>query len=98
MLTWKPKRSPVGKLLARYNRDRRRQYMADPLSPAPVEPDPDLRGLLDADHSDPATQGAYADLLEERGLPGNPMRAYLESGHQEQIEADRVGGTQAGWS
>ena len=31
---------------------------------------------------------------EERGLPGNPMRAYADSGYQEQIEADRVGGTQ----
>ncbi len=35
---------------------------------------------------------------EERGLPGNPMQAYLASGYQEQIEADRVGGTQAGWN
>ena len=35
---------------------------------------------------------------EERGLPANPMQAYAESGYQEQIEADRVGGTQAGWS
>ena len=34
---------------------------------------------------------------EERGLPADPMRAYLASGHQEQIESDRVGGTQAGW-
>jgi L-rhamnose isomerase/sugar isomerase len=35
---------------------------------------------------------------EERGLPANPMRAYAESGHQQQIEADRIGGTQAGWN
>ena len=35
---------------------------------------------------------------EERGLPADPMRAYLASGYQEQIEADRVGGTQAGWN
>ena len=28
----------------------------------------------------------------------DPMRAYLPSGYQEQIEADRVGGTQAGWN
>ena len=33
-----------------------------------------------------------------RGLPADPMRAYLASGYQEQIEADRVGGTQAGWN
>ncbi len=35
---------------------------------------------------------------EQRGLPADPMRAYLASGYQEQIEADRVGGTQAGWN
>jgi L-rhamnose isomerase/sugar isomerase len=35
---------------------------------------------------------------EERGLPGDPLRAYLASGYQQQIEADRVGGTQAGWN
>src|SRR3954463_619526 len=39
-----------------------------------------------------------AGWREERGLPGDPMRAYLASGYQEQIEADRVGGTQAGWN
>lgn len=35
---------------------------------------------------------------EDRGLPANPMRAYLASGYQEQIEAARIGGTQAGWN
>ena len=35
---------------------------------------------------------------EERGLPAEPLRAYLASGYQEQIEADRAGGAQAGWS
>ena len=30
--------------------------------------------------------------------PADPMRAYLESGYQQQIEADRVGGSQAGWN
>src|SRR3954452_13120022 len=35
---------------------------------------------------------------EQRDLPADPMRAYLASGYQEQIEADRVGGTQAGWN
>jgi len=35
---------------------------------------------------------------EERGLPAEPLRAYLASGYQEQIEADRVGGAQAGWN
>lgn len=35
---------------------------------------------------------------QERGLPADPMRGYLTSGYQEQVEADRVGGAQAGWS
>jgi L-rhamnose isomerase/sugar isomerase len=35
---------------------------------------------------------------EERGLPGDPMAAYLASGYQEQIEAERTGGAQAGWN
>jgi L-rhamnose isomerase/sugar isomerase len=35
---------------------------------------------------------------ESRGLPADPMRAYLTSGYQERIEADRVGGNQAGWN
>lgn len=35
---------------------------------------------------------------EDRGLAADPMRAYLASGYQEQIETARVGGTQAGWS
>jgi L-rhamnose isomerase/sugar isomerase len=34
---------------------------------------------------------------ESRGLPADPMAAYAASGYQDQIEADRVGGTQAGW-
>ncbi|HEV7623045.1 MAG TPA: L-rhamnose isomerase [Amnibacterium sp.] len=32
-----------------------------------------------------------------RGLPADPMRAYAESGYQQRIEAERVGGAQAGW-
>jgi L-rhamnose isomerase/sugar isomerase len=39
-----------------------------------------------------------ADWREGRGLPGDPMRAYAAGGYQEQIEADRVGGAQAGWN
>jgi L-rhamnose isomerase/sugar isomerase len=39
-----------------------------------------------------------ADWRESRGLPADPMRAYLASGYEEQIEADRVGGNQAGWN
>ncbi|MFP3712369.1 L-rhamnose isomerase [Puerhibacterium sp. TATVAM-FAB25] len=32
-----------------------------------------------------------------RGLPEDPMRAYAESGYQQRIAAERVGGTQASW-
>ncbi|MCM3516764.1 MULTISPECIES: L-rhamnose isomerase [Nocardioides] len=35
---------------------------------------------------------------EERGLPAHPMKAYAASGHQQQIEAARVGGAQLSWT
>jgi L-rhamnose isomerase/sugar isomerase len=41
-----------------------------------------------------------ADLAawrQTRGLPGDPMAAYLASGYQQQIEAERIGGTQTSW-
>ncbi|MBZ5739003.1 L-rhamnose isomerase [Nocardioides mangrovi] len=52
--------------------------------------------FMDAFYTD--VRADLAAWREERDLPANPMRAYLESGYQEQIEADRVGGTQAGWN
>src|SRR5919112_2566425 len=52
--------------------------------------------LMDAFYTD--VRRDLADWRESRGLPGDPMRAYLASGYQEQIEADRVGGAQAGWN
>lgn len=52
--------------------------------------------FMDAFYTD--VRADLATWREGRGLPANPMRAYLESGYQEQIEADRVGGTQAGWN
>lgn len=41
---------------------------------------------------------ALARWREDRGLPADPMKAYLSSGYQEQIESNRLGGAQAGWS
>ncbi|ANS79724.1 L-rhamnose isomerase [Serinicoccus hydrothermalis] len=38
-----------------------------------------------------------AAYREERGLPGDPMAAFRESGYLDRIAADRVGGTQSGW-
>ena len=52
--------------------------------------------FMDAFYTD--VRADLAAWREERGLPANPMRAYLASGYQGQIEADRVGGTQAGWN
>ena len=51
---------------------------------------------MDAFYTD--VRADLAAWREGRGLPGDPTAAYLASGYQEQIERDRVGGTQAGWS
>lgn len=52
--------------------------------------------FMDAFYTD--VRRDLAAWREERGLPAEPMRAYLDSGYQQQIEADRVGGSQAGWN
>ena len=52
--------------------------------------------FMDAFYTD--VRADLADWREQKGLPRDPMKAYLGSGYQEQIEADRVGGTQAGWT
>ena len=52
--------------------------------------------FMDAFYTD--VRPFLAQFREERGLPGDPVRAYAASGHQERIETDRVGGTQAGWN
>jgi L-rhamnose isomerase, Streptomyces subtype len=51
--------------------------------------------LMDAFYTD--VRGDLAAWRVSRGLPADPMAAYAASGYQEKIEADRVGGTQAGW-
>ncbi|GAB2845465.1 L-rhamnose isomerase [Microbacterium insulae] len=51
--------------------------------------------FMDAFYTD--VRPALAAWREDRGLPADPMAAYAASGYQEQIAADRVGGTQAGW-
>jgi len=52
--------------------------------------------FMDAFYTD--VRPDLAAWREERGLPANPMQAYATSGYQESIEADRVGGAQAGWN
>src|SRR3954452_6631143 len=70
----------------------------DALASARVEGDVLLANeiFMDAFYTD--VRRDLADWRESRGLPGDPMRAYLASGYQDQIEADRVGGAQAGWN
>ncbi|MEJ1154001.1 MULTISPECIES: L-rhamnose isomerase [Microbacterium] len=51
--------------------------------------------LMDAFYTD--VRPALAEWRESRGLAADPMAAYAASGYQQQIAADRVGGTQAGW-
>ncbi|GAA1995408.1 L-rhamnose isomerase [Microbacterium ulmi] len=51
--------------------------------------------FMDAFYTD--VRPALASWRESRGLPADPMAAYAASGYQERIEADRVGGVQAGW-
>jgi len=51
--------------------------------------------FMDAFQSD--VRPALADWRESRGLPRDPMAAYRDSGYQQRIEAERLGGSQAGW-
>jgi L-rhamnose isomerase / sugar isomerase len=52
--------------------------------------------FMDAFYTD--VRADLAAWREERGLPADPMRAYLASGYQQEIESARVGGHQAGWN
>ncbi|MFE3517512.1 L-rhamnose isomerase [Streptomyces sp. NPDC059166] len=51
--------------------------------------------LMDAFNTD--VRPLLADVREELGLDRDPFGAYLASGNQARIAADRVGGDQAGW-
>jgi L-rhamnose isomerase/sugar isomerase len=51
--------------------------------------------MMDAFYTD--VRSDLADWRVSRGLPADPMAAYVKSGYAEQIVADRIGGTQAGW-
>ena len=51
--------------------------------------------LMDAFYTD--VRGDLAVWRESRGLPGDPMAAFAESGYQQKIADERVGGQQAGW-
>src|SRR3954447_24804694 len=51
--------------------------------------------FMDAFYTD--VRRDLAGWREQRDLPADPMRAYLASGYQEQIEADRRRGAAGGW-
>lgn len=52
--------------------------------------------LMDAFYTD--VRPALAEWRASRGLPADPMAAYLASGNQKRIAEERVGGTQLSWS
>ncbi|MGV0852735.1 L-rhamnose isomerase [Mycolicibacterium phlei] len=51
--------------------------------------------LMDAFYTD--VRPALAQWRTERGLPADPMAAFAESGYQQTINAERIGGTQSSW-
>ena len=52
--------------------------------------------LMDAFYTD--ARPGLAAWRESRGLPADPLRAYAQSGYQNEIEDTRVGGTPSGWN
>lgn len=53
------------------------------------------RIFMDAFYTD--VRPALARWREDRGLPADPMEAYLASGYQQMIADERTSGAQAGW-
>ncbi|GHF33457.1 L-rhamnose isomerase/sugar isomerase [Amycolatopsis bartoniae] len=51
--------------------------------------------LMDAYNTD--VRPLLAEVREDAGLDPDPVAAYARSGYQQQIEAERAGGQQAGW-
>jgi L-rhamnose isomerase/sugar isomerase len=51
--------------------------------------------FMDAFYTD--VRPAMAQWRAERGLSEHPMRAFAESGYQQAIDVERVGGTQSSW-
>ncbi len=51
--------------------------------------------FMDAFYTD--VRPALAQWRADRGLPADPMTAFAESGYQDTIDAERIGGTQSSW-
>jgi L-rhamnose isomerase / sugar isomerase len=52
--------------------------------------------FMDAFYTD--VRADLADWRESKGLPRDPIATFIASGYQKGIEAERVGGRQAGWN
>jgi L-rhamnose isomerase / sugar isomerase len=52
--------------------------------------------FMDAFYTD--VRADLADWRESKGLPRDPIATFIASGYQKGIEAERVGGQQAGWN
>jgi L-rhamnose isomerase/sugar isomerase len=76
-----------------------RALLVDTVALAQAQAEGDVLGanavVMDAFYTD--VRPALAAWRVSRGLPADPMAAYAESGYQARIEAERVGGQQAGW-
>ena len=74
--------------------------LVDAAALAAAQRDGDVLGanavLMDAYNTD--VRPLLAELRADMGLDPDPMAAYRRSGYAEQIVADRVGGTPAGWA
>jgi L-rhamnose isomerase / sugar isomerase len=51
--------------------------------------------FMDAFYTD--VRPSLAQWREDRGLPADPMAAFAESGYQDTVNTERVGGTQSSW-
>jgi L-rhamnose isomerase/sugar isomerase len=76
-----------------------RALLVDQIALAEAEATGDVLGanevLMAAFYTD--VRQDLADWRADRGLPADPMRAYLQSGYAERVVEERVGGDQAGW-
>ncbi|MDR2974203.1 MAG: L-rhamnose isomerase [Propionibacteriaceae bacterium] len=52
--------------------------------------------MMDAFYTD--VRADLADWRVSRGLPADPVKAFRDSGYQDRIESERIGGNQASWT
>jgi L-rhamnose isomerase/sugar isomerase len=76
-----------------------RALLVDTAALAAAQDEGDVLGanaiFMDAFYTD--IRPAMAKWRTDRGLPADPMRAFADSGYQNTVNAERVGGTQSSW-